>query len=77
MRKACANCLYAFYLGDYPNCFCRRNDKNVTASGYCQGWEQRSNREINTVLTDSFWRFVADGLAKHNAKIKELKGGEE
>ena len=77
MRKACANCLHVFYLGDYPNCFCRKNDKNVKATGWCEGWEQKTNDDVKNELSDAFWRFVADGLARHNAKIKELKGGEE
>lgn len=76
MRKACANCFYCFYLGDYPNCFCGKNNKNVKATGICDNWEQRT-QSVGITLSDAFWKFVENGLARHNENIKKLKSMED
>ena len=70
MRKACANCLYSFYLGDYPNCFCHKNNEKVKATGICENWT-RKRQSVGMTLNDAFWEFVADGLARHNENIKK------
>lgn len=77
MRKACANCLYCFYMGNYPSCFCNYLDKEVKATGVCRHWE-RKMQSRKEALTDAFWNFVADSLKRHNELIAAWKkGGEE